>query len=126
MKCIKLIRNDLTSFDQLRTCTGMLVAVKELVIQDNPICKGTILRPFVAFTFPSVITFNGEPISEAERRMGAELFDFLVNKPMQTNQGDCFYSCPWISIMYGMDHLSHIASLLHYFSYLCHRRCRRS
>ena len=77
---MKLIHNDLTSFDQLRSCQEMLMGVKDLVIDDNPICKGTILRPFIAFAFPNITTFNGGTITEQDRHMGSELFGLFVDK----------------------------------------------
>jgi hypothetical protein len=52
----------------------MLSKVQAAVIEDNPICRLTILRPYMAFTCPNLAIFNGGAVEEHEREMGRTLF----------------------------------------------------
>ena len=56
--------------------------VEQLVIKDNPICSSAsieMLKAYSIATMPSLVSFNGAPISAADRRISEECFSHLLN-----------------------------------------------
>lgn len=71
---LRLHQNNLASFDQIRMGADLICHFTDLDIDDNPVCKLSILRAFISFTFPHLIVLNGEPITDVDRKLGTDIF----------------------------------------------------
>lgn len=54
-----------------------MTRVTELEMDLNPVCRLSILRGFVAFAFPSIVSFNRSPVTDLDRDMGRLVFPGL-------------------------------------------------
>ena len=53
---------------------GLLMHLRELTIEDNPVVNVVLFRPFTIFRFSTLRTLNGEPVTSAERREAERIF----------------------------------------------------
>eukprot|EP01017_Pseudomicrothorax_dubius_P004091 TRINITY_DN10740_c0_g1_i2.p1 TRINITY_DN10740_c0_g1~~TRINITY_DN10740_c0_g1_i2.p1 ORF type:complete len:469 (+),score=86.75 TRINITY_DN10740_c0_g1_i2:256-1662(+) len=73
LRKLKLKHNNLVSFLQVSKLEA-IPFLQELLIEENPVCQSTLLRPFIIYRFPFIQEVLSEVVTEGDRKGAKKIF----------------------------------------------------